>query len=124
MDLLALTTPAVGVVNPFVPMAWRASTGNTTARDGRRTPTYADPVTLMGQVQPLTWRDLQQLEGLNIQGSTNSIYFEGHQQAVVRSANKGGDTVTDSAGVVWLITQVLEFWPDWTKVAVTMQNGS
>lgn len=124
MDLLAVTSGVVGAVNPLVPMQLQISTGSTTAADGTQTPSYAPATTVMGQVQPLTYKDLKQLDGLNIQGSINAIYFEGHIDAIVRPGSKGGDLITDPDGNVWLTTQVLEHWPDWTKVAVTLQNGS
>src|SRR5262249_49170040 len=104
-------------------MQLQVSTGNTIGADGTPTPSYAAPVTVPGQVQPLMYSDLRQLDALNIQGSTDAIYFEGNVQAIVRQTNRGGDLVTDQAGTVWLVTQVLEHWPDWTKVAVTRQNG-
>lgn len=124
MDLLSLTTGVIGVINPLILLQIQVSTGQTIAPDGTQTPSYAPTVTLRGQVQPLTWRDLQQLDGLNIQGSTNAIYIEGHLNGIVRVDSKGGDLITDPDGKIWLVTQVLEYWPDWTKVSVTLQNGS
>lgn len=124
MDLYGLTTSAIGVVNPLDPLSIQVSTGSTIAGDGTPTPTYADPITLPGQVQPLTFKDLKQLEGLNIQGSLKAIYIDGHINGIVRSKGKGGDLITDPHGNVWLVTQVLEFWHDWCRVAVTLQDGS
>lgn len=124
MDLLSITSGAIDAVNPRTPMTVQISTGATTAPDGTRTPTYSTLTDVPGEVQPLTFKDLKQLEGLNIQGSLKAIYLEGHINGIVRSKNKGGDLVTDAKGNVWLVTQVLEFWPDWTKVAVTLQDGS
>ncbi len=122
MDLLSLTTGAISIINPLDVLVIQVSTGSTTADDGTPVPSYADPITRPGQVQPLTFNDLKQLEGLNIQGSLKAIYIEGHINGIVRSKNKGGDLVTDPHGNVWLVTQVLEFWPNWTKVAVTLQT--
>lgn len=124
MDLMGLTSAAVGAINPPTPLAVKVSTGSTISADGTPTPTYATPVTVYGQVQPLSYADLRQLEGLNIQGSTNAVYFEGEIDAIIRSKDKGGDLITDPAGNVYLVTQVLELWADWCKVAVTLQNGS
>ncbi len=124
MDLFGLTAGTVAVINPLVPMIIRVSTGYTTGADGESIPTYAAPVTLPGQVQPLTYKDLKQLDGLNLSGSVNAMYVEGHINGIVRVDNKGGDLITDPDGKVWLVNQVLEYWPDWTKVAVTLQNGS
>ncbi len=124
MDLLSLTSGAIGVVNPLVPMVLKISTGYTDAADGAQVPSYATPLAVRAQVQPLTYKDLLQLDALNQQGSTNSIYIEGHIDGIVRSKNKGGDLITDDMGQVWLVTQVLEYWPDWTRVAVTLQTDT
>jgi len=121
MDLLAITTPAIGVVNPRVPMSLEVSTGNSISSDGTQVPTYADAVTVMAEIQPLTSNDLRQLDALNIQGSFQAIYIEGQTSGIVRAENKGGDLITDQSGKVWLVTMVLESWPDWCKVAVTLQ---
>ncbi len=124
MDLLALTSGAIGVVNPLVLMVLKISTGYTQADDGAQVPSYATPLDVRAQVQPLTYKDLLQLDAMNQQGSTNSIYIEGHIDGIVRSKNKGGDLIIDDTGQVWLVTQVLEYWPDWTKVAVTLQTDT
>jgi hypothetical protein len=79
------------------------------------------------QVQPLGWRDLQQLDGLNLQGTRRKIYIHGEIDGIVRSENKGGDLIVVASGVnvgTWLVAQVLEAWPDWCCVAVTLQNGA
>lgn len=122
MDLLAITSGAIGAINPYTAMTIRVSTGNTIAPDGMQQPTYDTLTGISGQVQPLTGKDLRQLEALNIQGSLRAIYLEGHYDAIVRVSQKGGDLVTDADGTVWLVTQVLERWPEWCRVAVTLQT--
>ena len=102
----------------------KVSTGSTISADGTRTPSYASPITISGQVQPLTWRDIQQLDGLNLQGTRQKIYLNGRIDGLIRSQNKGGDLITDASGNVWLVAQVLEIWPDWCSVAATLQDGS
>lgn len=95
------------------------------------TPISAEAMTtalvVSAQVQPVTWRDLQQLDALNIQGVRWKAYLFGTINGVVRSENKGGDLITISSGPhqgVWLVAQVLEQFPDWCCVAITLQNGS
>jgi len=78
----------------------------------------------MGQVQSLTYTDLTQIDGLNIQGVRRAIYINGEVDGLVRSENKGGDIITTPNGEVWLVVLVLEYWPDWTKCVVTLQNGA
>lgn len=82
---------------------------------------------LSGQVQPLTARDLQQLDGINLGGVRWKIYLSGQIDAVVRPERKGGDLVTISTGPhqgVWLVVLVLEQWPDWCVCAIVLQNGT
>lgn len=93
-------------------------------------PVVSGPLTttlvMMAQVQPITWRDLQQMEGLNLGGVRRKIYMHGASDAVVRVKRKGGDMVVIDSGVdagTWLVAQVLEQFPDWVCAAVTLQNG-
>jgi hypothetical protein len=82
---------------------------------------------LTGQVQPMTWRDLQMVEGVNLGGVRWKIYLFGEVDGIVRPEKKGGDLITISTGRhqgVWLVTQVLEQFPDWVCAAIVLQNGS
>ena len=84
-------------------------------------------LTILGQVQPFTWRDLQQLEGLNLNGDRRGIYVSGDLNGVVRVTLKGGDLITLPDASVWLVVQQLEGWnltAGWTKAAIVLQNGS
>lgn len=123
MNLHGLVAGGIGVVNPFVTVTVSESTGYSTASDGKRTPTYA-VFQAQAQIQALSGKDLRQIDGLNLNGTLRAIYFFGEVDAVVRALSKGGDVVTDSNANVYLVNQVLEQWPDWCKVVVTLQNGS
>lgn len=119
---------AIGSINPFVSATVSRSTGYTTAADGSRTPTYTT-FTISTQVQALTYSDLDHLDGLNIQGVRRAIYLTGNVMAAVRVDQRGGDIITFPSGTlpegnVWLAAYVLEAWPDWVKVAISLQNGS
>lgn len=84
-------------------------------------------LTLMAQIQPITWRDLQQLDGVNLGGVKWKAYLYGEVDAIVRPEKKGGDLITISSGRhqgVWLITEVLEQFPDWCCAALVQQNGA
>jgi hypothetical protein len=88
-------------------------------------------LTVLAQIQHLTWRDLQLMEGLVLQGTRRAIYLFGAVEAVVRSTNQGGDLITFPDGSLWLVAQVLETYGNdggakvgWVKVAATLQNGS
>lgn len=75
-------------------------------------------------MQPLTGRDLHQVEGLNLNGVLRSFYFYGDVEATVRNAIKGGDMITTPDRNTWLVAQVIETWPDWCKVVGVMQTGT
>lgn len=125
MNLHGLVTPAIGSVNPFIAGTVKVSTGSTTGASGKRTPTYETFENVQMQVQALTFKDLQMLDGLNLNGTRRAIYMNGRADGVVRSLMKGGDLIEIATGVnagTWLIAQMLEQWPDWCKAAVTLQN--
>lgn len=124
MNLHGIVSGAISAVNPMQQITIQVSTGYTTGANFKRTPSYAAPVTLSAQVQELTQRDLRQLDGLSIQGSQKAIYCNGLIQGAVRVSQRGGDLISTQDGNVWLTTAVLEAWPDWCKVAATLQNGS
>jgi hypothetical protein len=133
MNLQNITAGYVAAVNPTVPCILKTSNGTTTTNpDFSLTPNYNTPVTVMGQVQALQFRDIQQLEGLNLQGTRRAIYLQGDVEGLVRTGSKGGDIVTFPDGTVWLVAMVLEAWgmnantpgEQWCKVAGVLQNGA
>jgi hypothetical protein len=191
LNLHQIAAGAIGTVNPFLPISIRVSTGYSTDDDGTRVPSYAPAVSVPGQVQSLTFRDIQQIDGLNLQGTRRAIYVNGRVEGLVRVENRGGDLVTVpgafftgsiagttltvtsvlsgqiavgaglagsgildgtsitalgtgaggigtyevdidqtvgpvamTSGAVWLVALVLESWPDWSKLCVTLQDGS
>jgi hypothetical protein len=127
VNLHGIVASVVGYVNPLQPVVIQTSSGSSTTDAGKRTPNYDPPISdpsLQAQVQELTQSDVRQLEGLNIQGSQRAIYVNGALSGVVRWSRRGGDLLTLQDNTVWLTTAVLEQWPDWVKVSVTLQNGS
>jgi hypothetical protein len=128
MNLHGLVQGVIGAVNPNIPAQVFASTGYTTGADGKRVPTYAAPVTIQIQVQALTYTDLVKLDGLNIQGERRAVYLNGDWNGAVRVDQQGGDLLKfpDHPGGpvrTWLAAMILENWPDWTKIACTLQNA-
>ena len=123
MNLHGIVSAAIGAVNPPQQVMVQISTGSATSPDGNRTPTYLDAMPFAGQVQPLQYSDLMQLDGLNIQGQKRKIYITGKVDGLVRSGKQGGDLITTADGQVWLVALVLEYWADWCCVAVVLQNG-
>lgn len=84
-------------------------------------------VRILAQVQPLTNRDLLQLEGLNLGGDKKAVYVTGDVEGVIRVRLKGGDLVDLPDGSVWLVNQTLESFDTtagWTKFAITLQDGA
>lgn len=125
MNLHEIARGAVGAVNPPILATLLASTGYTTLPDGSRTPSYATPVQCEIQVQALTYNDIVQLDGMNIQGVRRAVYLNGQWNGVVRVGSEGGDLLTFN-GQTWLVAMVLEGWdtPGWTKLAVVLQDGA
>jgi hypothetical protein len=125
VDLNSLAAPLISTVNPKTPATVQISAGYTTLPSGQRVPQYQIPtMSVLAQVQPLTFRDIQQIDGLNLQGVRVAIYLYGSLDGLVRSEGKGGDLVSITSGVHagdYLVAMVLEQWPDWVKVAATLQ---
>ncbi|MBR8475836.1 hypothetical protein [Burkholderia cenocepacia] len=129
MNLHGIVSSAIGTVNPFVPVTLQQSTGYTTAADGDRTPTYsASPQSV--QVQALSAKEIQHLDGLNIQGVLRKAYLNGDWRGVYRATNQGGDLMQFAAvagvpaslqGTTWKVVQVFETWPDWCALAIQLQ---
>ena len=129
MNLHALASQVIPLVNPMTPATVKVSSGVITGPDGRQTPTFLVPVlNVTAQVQSLTYKDIQQVNSLNLQGTRVAIYLYGEFDGLVRVNKKGGDVITIAPGFpragVYLTALVLEQWPDWCKVAATLQNGS
>jgi hypothetical protein len=124
MNLHGVVMGAIGAVNPFLVVSVKRSTGFTTV-NFKQVPAYASPVNMMAQVQPLTFKDLQQLDGINVNGAQKAIYINGSVAGVNRANMTGGDLVTLPDSTLWLVTLVLEGYSltaGWTKAAITQQT--
>ena len=119
MDLHGLVAGAIGTVNPFVPALYYRSLGYVTAADGSRVPAFAQSIPLSVQKQELSYKDLQQIDGLNLQGILCAVYLRGHAYGVTRGAG-GGDKFL-IAGQTWLVVQITEQWPDWCRTILNLQ---
>lgn len=126
-NLHNIVSGIISAVNPMLAGQWFLSSGYTTDENFKRAPAYSDPILIRAQVQSLTYRDLMQLDGLNLNGEKRALYVSGHLEAVLRPDSKGGDLITLDDGTKWLVAQVLENWyhtNGWVKVAVTRQLAS
>lgn len=128
MNLHAIAAPYVAAVNPLLQVTVQFSHGPTIQPDGSQVPTYSPPVTMMGQVQSLTFRDLTQIAGMNLTGTRRAIYLLGDVEGTVRVELKGGDLITFPDGRIWLVAMALETWGArgttdmWCKVAAVLQD--
>jgi len=126
MNLHGIVRGAITSVNPDVLATLRRPTGEyTTAPDGLRTPEYDERTDVPIQVQALSGKDVQHMDALNIQGVLRSVHLDGDWQGVFRPDGLGGDLFTFGyAGAparTWLVVQVMETWPDWSRVVVQLQ---
>lgn len=123
MNVHGLALGATGAVNPPVLATIQTSTGSTTNADGTQTPVYTTASGLV-QVQGLSGRDIQHLNGLNIQGVTRKAYCFGDVNGIIRASGKGGDVLTLLDGSIWKVGVVFESWTTWSAVGLIQQaNG-
>ncbi len=123
MDLRTIANGVSSVVNGNKIVTVLRSTGCTIGAGRKQMPTYAAPVSGPAQIQALDGKDLQQIDGLNIQGVIRAIYLRGSLAGVIRPEQTGGDIV-QIGGETWLVVKVLESWPTWTKAAIVLQGGA
>ena len=125
MNLNRLVNGAVASISPNITVSIQRSTGYTTGYGGVRTPTYAAAVSVQCQVQALSYQDMKQADGLNLNGERYAVYIDGSYDGVSRPESVGGDLLTFPDGSVWLVAFRVENWQDiagWVKVIVTRQN--
>ncbi len=125
MNLNSIVSGAINAVNPQVAVMIQQSTGYTIGADGSQIPTYTT-IQATGQMQTLSPSDLRILEammnhsGLALQSVQQKIYLNGDYEGVFRVLGKGGDLLT-IGNYTYLVTAVLERWPDWVSLGLTMQ---
>ena len=130
MNILGITAGAIATVNPQSLCQLQMSVGYTIGPDGTQIPRYETFANVPAQVQALSYTDLMKLGALNIEGTRRSIYLEGNWEGLNRQQAKGGDLITFPSlpgfpgPTVWLVALVAEWWQDWCRVLVTLQNGS
>lgn len=131
MNLHGTVRPMINGVNPDKTALLYVSTGSTPGAGATLTPTYAAPRPVMIQVQPVSKKDLAQLEQLNVQGVSRKIFMFGNAQGIVRIHQEGGDLLRFAefrgiAPTTWLITAVNGPWDveagGWTEILVTLQQ--
>lgn len=87
---------------------------------------FTTSLKLQAQIQPITWKDIQMMDGLNIEGVRWKAFLNGQIDGLVRGERKGGDLLVIPRGHrhsgTWLVAQILAQWPDWVEAAITLQN--
>ena len=124
MDLRSIANGVSSVINNNTQVVVLKSDGYSIVGAGRKqVPLYKTPLLGYAQIQALDAADLKQLDSLNIQGTIRAAYFRGALAGVIRPTGVGGDLVR-FANQTWLVVRVLESWPNWTKVAIVLQEPS
>lgn len=126
MNLRGIANKYTQITNINVRINWIQSTGYTTNNAGKRVPTTIT-LTVDAQIQALSANQLAHTDGLNISGVKRSVYMYGNVAGIVRADKLGGDIlvfpeIPNGSNRNWLVTQVLETWPDWCHVLVTLQQ--
>jgi hypothetical protein len=135
MNLHGIFRNTIPSINPDVAVVYVASAGAPTVNAaGKSTSSYASPVNVRAQVQPVTGQDLRKYDFLQAQGIYRAVYLFGDIEGIVRSAQKGGDLLKfpmsqapGSTVYTWLVRQVDETWTSdatqggWCRVIVVQQ---
>ena len=126
MNLRGIANGLTRAVNPNTYVTWVKSTGYTIDATGTQIPTTTSQP-IEAQIQGTSASDLRHMEGLNIQGVMRSVFLYGSAMGAVRADQKGGDIlqVPESPGGQvqnWMVTQVIETWPNWSHVIVVLQS--
>ena len=120
MNLHQMVRGVIGGVNPDIPVIVLPSAGSSEDDTGRVIPAYGTPINTTGQKQPVTGRDIERFQQQNIQGVTCKMHLNGNYEGLFRVLGKGGDLL-QFGGQTYLVASVMERWPDWCCVALTMQ---
>lgn len=132
MNLHQIVRGAIRRINPDTMLRIQVSDGYDTMIDGTQVPKYCDPVTVPGDVQALNAGEIAHLDSLNIQGRAMKFYINGNIDGLIRPNSSGGELITivqggtnqQLLGSVWLVKEVMEYWPDWCAVSAILQDDA
>jgi hypothetical protein len=122
MNLHGIARAWIPRVNPETPGLIRRSAGFTMGPGARQVPQYEPDAPALFQVQGLSQKELLQIDSINRQGILCSVYVGGNYYGVQRANQKGSDLFLFN-GQTWKVITVLEAWPDWCKVALSLQQS-
>jgi len=123
MNIYPIANTAINVINVNVEATLLISDGYTIGEGRKQIPVYKSPIVGQVQIQALDGKDLKQLDGVNMNGTIRALYLLGNLAGVVKPEGKGGDLVKLN-NQSWLVVKVLECWPQWSKVAIVLQEDS
>lgn len=123
MNLHAIVRGAITAVNPDISATYYKSIGNAVDANYKQTPKYQTFRNVRIQVQALAegaLLGLAQTDSLNLEHVVYKVYMYGNTQGIVRPSQQGGDLL-QFYGKTFLVTKVMELWPDWSSIMVTEQ---
>lgn len=130
INLRGIANSAIQQINPNQLIKISAPNGYTVDPDTLlQMPSYTQ-LTAQGNIQALTSDDLDQMSGLNIEGTLRAVYLYGNWGGVLRPDGQPNTILTlttNESGTTkereWNVFRVLEMWSTWCKVAVVLQAG-
>ena len=128
INLRGIANSAIQQINPNQLIKISAPNGWTVDPDTLiQIPAYTQ-VEAQGNVQSLSSDDLDQMSGLNIEGTLRAVYLYGNWGGVLRPDGQPNTILTfttNESGITkereWNVFKVLEVWATWCKVAVVLQ---
>lgn len=123
INVRAIANAAIQAVNPDRPAEYVAFKGYVIGAGRKQVPEYHDPVPCMAQVQALTQSSIDHNEYLNQSGASHEIYVGWNINGTSTPRQNGGDIIRIGTET-WLVIEVQESWPGWSKCIVRLQNGN
>lgn len=120
MNLRSIANRYTQRINPNQGIIGRRYKGMTVGPGRTPIPNYYDDENVIGQLQPLSSKDLQHIDGMNLQNDVQTLFINGAYYGVERKLNKGADLFIIGADT-WLVVQVIEMWPNWSRVILNLQ---
>lgn len=128
INLRGIANSAIQSINPNLAITIGVPGGYAIDPDTLlQVPSYTE-YQAMGNVQALSSDDLNQIAGLNQEGTLRAVYLYGNWGGVLRPEQLPNTVLkfaTNQSGIVaereWNVFKMLEEWQTWCKVAVVLQ---
>jgi hypothetical protein len=122
MNLNNIVSEAIAVIHPKEPIELYLCTGRSISEDGAATPSYAEPISLMSQIQDADVSELRHEELTGVSSSQLDIWIDGTAKGIDRITGTGGDMLR-ARGRWWLVTAMTNDFSNvgWVCLRVTMQ---